>query len=233
MTDKQENKLSMYLTTEEVLDNNNAVWSGTPAFVTAKAQFSAHIDTIEATRGGQELDRKGIAENKKNKKEDAIAKALPIIGGLVAFASATGDTQLRQEVDYTERELSRMRDTILSDALLIISARATTHTADLVNYNVSGAQITAFATAVNDYKVTVPKPRTAISERKTLTSNLDETFDAADLLLEEQLDPLAKTFEPTNPDFFSDYTNARIIVDNRGPGGGGDDGTGGNPPPTS
>lgn len=226
MTDKLENKLSMYLATEEVLDNNTSLWSGVPAFVTAKAQFSAYIDSIEGTRGGQELDRKGIAENKRIKRADAIAKALPIIGGLIAFASATGDTQLRQEIDYSERQMNKMRDTILNDALQIISARAVTHTADLVNYNVTSGQITAFGTAMIDYKTTIPKPRTAISERKTLTSNLDATFDLADKHLDEQMDPLVKTFEPTNPDFVSDYDNARIIVDNRGPGGG----TGEQPP---
>ena len=39
MNDNQENYLSMYVATKTTLDNNNAIWAGTPAMVT-KTQIS-------------------------------------------------------------------------------------------------------------------------------------------------------------------------------------------------
>jgi hypothetical protein len=54
---------------------------------------------------------------------------------------------------------------------------------------------------------------------------MEASFDGADGILNNRLDNLMLKFEDTQPDFFRDYTNARIIIDRRG-------GHGGNPPPT-
>ena len=57
-------------------------------------------------------------------------------------------------------------------------------------------------------------------------ARVDEAFDRADGIVNNGLDNLMLQFEDTHPDFFRDYTNARIIIDR--PGG---HGNGGTPPP--
>ncbi len=60
---------------------------------------------------------------------------------------------------------------------------------------------------------------------KAATTQLDEAFALADTILNDRLDKLALQFEDSNPQFFTAYTNARIIVDSTG-------GQGGATPPT-
>lgn len=164
MTDRQENKLSAYLSVQQVCNTNNAVWNGLPAFVTAFGTFENFITEINDIRGKQEADRKGIAENKLNKENDLISKTLLVSSALVAFADATNNTQLRQEVDYSENQLRKARDTVIRDRCQLIHDRANDNIALLAPYGITPAQLTALQTAIDTYNDVIASPRTAIAE---------------------------------------------------------------------
>ncbi len=57
------------------------------------------------------------------------------------------------------------------------------------------------------------RPREAIATGKTVTKQVAGEFRAADRLLRNGLDELILQFKVTSPAFFSDYQNARAIVD--------------------
>ena len=213
MKSKQENKYSMFLSTEQVCNDNNSVWAGLPAFVTAFAAFQACIADINTTRLAQEADLKGIAQDKQIKEDEMIRQALAIAKPIIAFANVTGNSQLKQEVDYSESELRKSRDTILENKCQIIHDRANTNIGSLAPYGVTAGMVTAYQTAINDYHSLIAGPRSAIAMRKTQTTQLDEKLNAGTLILTGQLDQLVVLFKVSNPTFVSDYTNARIIVD--------------------
>jgi len=91
MKDKQEDKLSMALATQKVMNDNSSLWSGISAMVTAVSGLGTTIAEIQSVRLIQEQDRRGIPIDKEEKKQDAIEKALVVIGGLKAFARANKD----------------------------------------------------------------------------------------------------------------------------------------------
>ena len=214
MTGKQENRYSMCLVTQNVVNENNVIWTGVPAFVTAFGEFETGITSINATRLEQEKDLKGIAEDKKVKEEEMILQTLGLIGPLVAYANVTSNEPLRQEVDYSERELKRSRDTVLENQCQIVQDRANTHSADLIaSYGVTAGQITDHATTITDYHEVIAGPRSAIAVRKTYTELLETQLDSTIKILTDKLDQLVVVFESANPQFVSDYKNARIIVD--------------------
>ena len=149
MTGNQENRYSMFLAVQKVCNDNNAVWGGVPAFVTAFGLFETGITNINSTRLQQEKDLKGIAEDKKVKEDDMIEKSLGLIGPLIAYANVTNNEPLRQEIDFSERELKRARDTILENKCQIVQDRANTHSVDLIaSYGVTALQITAQNTSI-------------------------------------------------------------------------------------
>jgi len=213
MTDKQENRYSMMLAVQQVCNNNNPVWAGLPAFVTAFGNFETAISDIAATRLEQEKDLKGIAEDKVAKEKILISKALVIAKATVAYANVTNNEVLRQEVDYSESDLLRSRDTELETKCQIIHDRANTNSAALVAYGVTAGMITALATAITDYHATIAGPRSAISVRKTQTAELESKLKGATIILTGQMDQLVSVFETSAPLFVADYTNARIVVD--------------------
>ena len=214
MTGNQENRYSMCLVVQEVCNTNNAIWMGIPAFVTAFGDFETGISNINTTRLEQEKDLKGIAEDKSVKEDEMIRQTLGLIGPIVAYANVINDETLRQEVDYSERELRRSRDTVLENQCQIVQDRTNTHSVNLIaSYGVTAVQITDHATTITDYHAVIAGPRSAISLRKTQTATLEVLLKSTIAILTEQLDQLVVVFHTTSPQFESDYTNARIIVD--------------------
>ena len=63
MTDKQDNKRSMYIAVQRVCNSNNSIRSGLPAFVNAFINFENAIAGIDAQRQIQEGKTTGITEN--------------------------------------------------------------------------------------------------------------------------------------------------------------------------
>ena len=214
MTGDQENRYSMILVVQEMLNANSSIWSGVPAFVTAFGEFETGISSINATRLEQEKDLKGIAEDKRVKEDEMILQTLGLIGPIVAYANVTSNEPLRQEVDYSERELRRSRDTVLEDQCQIVQDRANTHSVDLIaSYGVTAGQITDHATTITDYHGAIAGPRSAIAVRKTHTETFEVLIKSTIGILSDKLDQLVVVFKTTNPQFVSDYENARIIVD--------------------
>lgn len=214
MTGPQENRYSMCLTVQGVVNANNAVWAAVPAFVTGFADFEAGIANINTTRLEQEKDLRGIAADKLAKENEMVNQTMGLVGPLVAFANVTHNDVLKQEIDYSESELRLSRDTILENKCQIVQDRANTNSAALIaSYGVTAGQITAHATSITDYHATITGPRSAIALRKTQTAVLEQLLKTTILILTGQLDQLVVLFHTTNPQFESDYTNARIIVD--------------------
>jgi hypothetical protein len=213
MTDKQENKFSMFLSTEQVCADNTAIWTTVPAFGTAFGTFQTGIVGIQNLRVQQETDLKGIAEDKANKQTALISSALGIAKPIVAYANATNNPQLRQEVDYSESDLTRSRDTDVETICTLIHARANTNAAALVAYGVTAPMITDLGTAITDYHPTIAGPRSAIAVRKQQTAAIEQLIKETNEILTGQLDQLIVLFETSAPEFFNSYKNARIIVD--------------------
>lgn len=214
-----EDKLSMALAVEQVMTNNNSLWSSIAAMVTAVTSLSTKIASIKGIRNVQEQDVRGVAVDKESKKTDAINAALPVIGGLKAYATATLNNTLLKKINYTESELDKCRDTICADRLKIVRDEANINIAALTPYNVTAAKVTALSTAIAAYEVMIPKPRVALNIRKNATDGIDLLMSDLDAPL-KVIDGLMSTLQPTQSTFFETFSNARIIVDSSSGGSG-------------
>jgi len=218
MKDHLEDKLNMILATEQVMNDNSGLWNGIGAMVTAVSRLGSKRAEIQGVRGMQEQDLRGIPIDKEEKKGDAIEAALVVIGGLKAFARATGNNSLLKKIDYTRAPMGKARDTIL-----LVRDEANATIGLLVPYNVTATEVNVLSAAIGAYEVMIPKPRVAVNIRKNATEALDRLFREVDEPL-KIMDGLMETLQQTQPDFFKTYKNARIIVDS-GKGGNGVKGT--------
>ncbi len=96
----------------------------------------------------------------------------------------------------------RIMKKLLLLILLIISTN--TYSQELINQ---------YQTTSNEFEKIIAVPQTNIAERKTLTQKLKNLFKTLDEYLSQDLDNLMIQYITTNPDFYSDYQNARIIYD--------------------
>ncbi len=213
MQDRQENKLSMYLAVQKVCTDNNGVWSGLPAFVSSFSAFEGKIADIEAVRLIQEQDTTGIAVDKTELREDLVNKVIEVSTAVQAYASENEDNELLESVNYSRSELLQCRDTILHDRSQLIHDKADAIIGSLGDYGVVAGDLSDLQTLIDDYVAIIPKPRTATSSKKTATEDLELHFKEADGILRNRLDKLSEQFRTSDPEFYTTFHNARMIVD--------------------
>lgn len=206
MTTKQQNKLAMYLAVKSVLDANNSVWQTLPAFADGATALNTQITGIQTLAQSQNLDTSGIAQDKQASKVAMAVAAIGIASAVRAYAVKTKNNTLASEVDFNQSDLTGARDADAVENCQNIHDLANTNLASLAAYGVTAAKLTAFSGLMG-------KPRQTIASSKTVTQQLSDAYDAADLALNEELDNLIGQFAPANAKFVSDYQNARIIVD--------------------
>lgn len=213
MTTKQENKLSMYETVLELFSNNPAIVALILAFANAATSFTNKVSLLQAQVALQTAIITGVAAAKKTRKTALIDQMLFIIGALRAFAKATADDELFNFVNYKRYKLNAQADTVLTQLANSIRDKANLHLGPLADYGITPGVMAAYQTAINDYALFVPKPRTARVSKKTVTKNIKDLIKEIDELLDDELDALAFQFKTTQADFYNNYLSSRIIID--------------------
>ena len=213
MNAKQEAKLNMYRATEKHVDDNAAVIVTNPAFQTAFNKFKTNIVAISNTAQLKGVALVGIAADKTSSKQILSQLAADIAGVICAYASANSNNTLKQEMNLPVSKLLRTRDNELATRCQNIHDKGTANLVALTDYGITTALLANLQTAITNYSAETPKPRTALSGRKTANANLAALFKENDALLNDQLDKLAEIFKTTNPDFVKTYVSNRIIVD--------------------
>ncbi len=213
MNTKQENKLSMYETVLELFSNNPAIVALILAFSNAATTFTNKVALLQAQVALQTAIITGVAAAKKTRKTALIDQMLFIIGALRAYAKATGDDELFNFVNYKRYKLEAQADTVLTQLANSIKDKANLHLAALADYGITAVVMAAYQTAITNYALFVPKPRTARVSKKTVTKNIKDLIKQIDELLLDELDALAIQFKVANADFYNNYLSSRIIID--------------------
>lgn len=211
LTAIQEAELNSSRAVEAHIDENISVFRNTSAVLAnynqIKANNAAILDATE-TKGASLT----TSSRKKDLRQRLSDKTLKLAGVVETFADDTKDFQLRDDMKVTPSQFLRMRDDELAPFCRFIHDRAFVHAAELANYNVEAADFTELQTLINEYAAESPKPRTAISQRKTTNANIAALFSDNKKRL-KNLDKQIETFREGNPDFVETYFNARVIVD--------------------
>lgn len=218
MNKHQENRLSMFYVVQQTLQENSAVWNGTPAIVTAEAEFDGKIKVIENALEVQLRDIRGHAVDKRKAEDAMIAETLDVAGKVMAFAVASSDEALAEAMNLSPSELRRYRDSVVAQRCQDVHDAANGVLASLADYGVDAAKLTAFQALIDAYLEMNTAPRLAITTRKNATAVIADEVDRTLELLNRRMDPLMQGFAITNPEFHRLYTDARIIVDLGGTG---------------
>lgn len=208
MTAKQNAKLNMYRTIESHLADNESIIAVNPAFQTAFNKLKTNNTNIRTTAQSKSAKTTGIAADKSKSKQTLCKLTATLAGAVFAYAAANGDETLKQEMNLPVSKLARTRDEALVPRCQNIQDKAQTNIAALADYGIKKEQLTALQTAIGNYSAETVKPRTAVTNRKTATTNLAAIFKEND-----QLDKLIEQFRPDHPDFVQTYEASRIIVD--------------------
>ncbi len=213
MTDRQENKRSMYLAVQRVCNRDNSVWSGLTAFAGAFGDFEDTITNIETQRLIQEGRTTGIAENKQKEEDEMIQKTTEVAASVYAYAADNDDNALMQKVNYSPSDLRRSRDTILKDICQLVHDETDKVVTNLADYGIVDTDLTDLQKEIDDFANIIAEPRTATGTRATATSQLVQLIIDGDSTLKDRMDKLVEQFKTSDRRFYRSYKSARIIVD--------------------
>jgi hypothetical protein len=198
----------------EVMDANNALWSGKVAIsdkysaVKAKALQITQLDE-------QITDGSGVVTAKAMAKQHAAMLALSIGKPMAVFAKDTHNLELFGEIDFSWSALRYVKDQTCIDRWQLIHDRAMTHETALVtdSYMESGAPA-LLQTAIAGFVAQRGKPVAKRSNTKALNNSIDTcTKELSALNLE--LINLLVPFQETDPDFYT-AAKAAFAVDQTG-----------------
>lgn len=218
MNRSQQNKLSMYRTVRTKCAEHQAAWQPLPAFVEAHIDFTTQLTRLEDLAAREPTQ--GITAAKQGRRDALVEDALTIAEAVTAYAEKQKDAGLAARVDFSRSSLVGKRDEDTVSRAQQIHDAATEVVVGLADYGVDAARLTALQVAIDGFREAVPQPRAARASGKTRTKQLDDAFADLDRLLEKRLDNLAGQFRKGAATFYTDYTNARIIVDLGGGRGG-------------
>ena len=183
------------------------------AFADGYTDFGTHLQNIQSLGQTQAQGAGGIAQDKQQLREAMCNAAVGIASAVRAYAVKVKNNQLASLVDFSLTDLMGGRDTASAEKCQQVHDAANANVANLANYGVTAAKITALQQAITAYKAIIESPRQARAAGKTATDQLSSEFDATDLALNEEMDNLVGQFQSTNAKFVSDYNNARTIID--------------------
>ena len=211
MTNKQESRLSMYLTVKEFQANYTTITNALPNYSANSTVFLATIVQINTIAEQQKTSKKGLATGKQAFRNVVVTQAADVARKLTAFAKFTNNATLLAEVALTESKLKQAADTALRDYAQLMYNRAQSNVAALATYNITAATQTAFQTAITNYNNSLGKPGAGRSEGKQVTKQLATLFKTADLAL-ENMDLAVEVVRLNQANFYNGYQAARKMI---------------------
>lgn len=196
-----------------VFDKYRDGWKKLPKIVKDVADLDGVVGQIQEHAGIQGTATDGIAKGKNRKQVAMINLVLPIANDLHALAVEREDDVLAVKTDVTFGDLANLADTEVSKRCQEIMDLAKADAAELKDGGTDAADLAEAQAAVDAYKPKATATRDAIVERKGKTGAIEEGVKRMGALFRSRIDKRMAKFKAKNPAFFTDYTNARIIVE--------------------
>lgn len=212
MTNKQESRLSMYLTFRDFQVPYTAITTPLPNYTTNSTAFLSAITQIQAVAEQQKMGKKGVTVIKNQFKESLIVMSADYARKLGVYAKFTNNPTLADDVKFTESKLRQVADTAVKDYAQIVYDRAQPIVASLATYGITPATQTVLLKAISDYNTSIGKPGVTRVEGGKTTQQLDNLFATADSAL-ANMDLAVEIIRLTQVDFYNSYKNARKVID--------------------
>lgn len=211
MTNREESRLSMYLTFKDFQAAYTAITNPLPNYSANSAIFLNAIPQIQAFSQLQKTSKKGVTDSKNTFKDVLIVLTADSFRKLGAFAKFTNNATLAQEVNISESKLRQASDTGVRDYAQIAYDRAQANLAALAPYGITAATQTTLLTNINAYNASLGKPGVSRAESGKTTQQLKTLFKTADAAL-ANLDAAVEIIRLSQPDFYNAYHKARKII---------------------
>lgn len=215
MNARQNAKNSMYHAALLILLSNGLIYATLVALVAAVTKLTDFLDELDALIVQQDKIRTGYAQDKKNKRIAMVELAIKVKGAVQAMAEDTNNPVLFDSVAFDESTLLTQRASASKAQCQIIHLEGFAVLAQLADYGVVAADLTALKNAITAFADVMSMPKAVKAELKSATADIVVKMKAIDDLLKKKIDKQMLIYKanPATSTFWKDYTNARRIDD--------------------
>lgn len=211
MTNKQESKFKMSLSTDEFLVKNENLTKDLPEFGATITEFRDTLVKIKTIDGQQENVRTGVAKSKREIKNSLIILAAENSGKVFAFAKVSNNKPLMDEVNFSISDLGRMTDVAFRTYADELNKKMLTLLDSIGKYGITAETQKKYADALAAYEDKLVKPRISIAEKREATKELQTLFISLDSHL-SKLDAIIGIIRYTEVKFYNGYRTVRRLV---------------------
>lgn len=211
----KENKRNAYVLVNKCIELNQQKVNQLPMGGNLALELKNVIGKIDDIRKEQELQLTGVARDKRETRALLEKKTMQVVVRLIAYAAHKNDTLLEDKIGFTMSDLRNAADTIVKDRCDAVYTKAKELLADLAGYGITLQVLDDLRKLIDQYHDLIPMPRQRIIERKKQKETLDMLFREADKTL-ALLDKTVGMVRWDDDSLYSDYMNARAIIDLKG-----------------
>jgi hypothetical protein len=212
MTDRQNDKLNMHITTLDYCNANRSVWEHIPVFVRYTGELEGHVNRAKQIVQSQHgIAVKGVTAQKGSAEDTLVQECLTVGGALYAYGFDSGNRALMETAQVNKYALYSMHGQLTLARAKNIAAAAGEHAEKMAEYGIGEAEYNALTGAIAAYEALILSPREAINERKQYTGSLVQALAAADSVLCDKMDRIVVRFKIIHPWFYNGYKDARAV----------------------
>ncbi len=217
MNDRQNAKLNMAQRVSSTLKRYKTVYDAlapVKAAVAALNEDISHIREAEKEQGAVSIAASTLT--KRAAESRMIESCVKMANVLYVIGFTAGNEELTTLQGMNQNSFYRLEDNAKLAKARQLAEQAQQQAAELKNYGIEEAEISALTAAIDDYQALIAKPLDAIGARKQKTTNLAQLFAGLDSTLHDRLDKLMVLFKTANADFYNEYRTARNIINTSG-----------------
>ncbi len=212
MTKDEENQLTMIESTTSLLDAN-ADKLTLPALKTAAGELDGVLLKIMEKVKETMTATAGKAQTKANA-EDALLNELMVVAkGLLAYGYKVGNQEIIEKAKVTESQLRHTRDTEFVAKARTIEELARENTAELANFGITAESLDSLKGKIDSFEKALGDRESSVARRKGARLSFYDYLDQAKGLLENVIDNLMEPFRKSDPQFYNEYMEARVVKD--------------------
>lgn len=205
--------LNSFDLTDLVLDNYSLVWGTSVPFTGIVAKWRLVVTDIKVYKIVQEVDIRGIRQNKLAKQQSMAVKSFKLVNAVQAYAMDIEDNDLYTRVNYTERDLMKGREENCVSKARIIEETTRTNLVALAPYGVVLSDVDGFKDSIDEFEASIPAPDNAIIARIDATRKLKELFPKGRTIIVKSMKKAAGQFKESAPEFFTRLMDSFKIND--------------------
>ncbi len=214
MKQRQMNSKHMMDATLTFLDQNSALWQSIAKIGEVKNKLETISLAIDNAAVLQDNSQVAIGKIKLTLKHTISRKADILNDVVEVFALMNGNETLAAQMAGSASDLFKMKNDALLRRVKLIIEKAVEHQEVLTaEYGLNAEQIAGLQADYDRFLELNGQPREYQIQSGMATKNLGELFAEAKNLLTNQLDKLMKVFKRRDPNFYSGYLKARMVVD--------------------